>query len=308
MGKIITFIQQLFYTFLSIVKIVLKAKKYKKPAVNHSEDCYVMGNGPALSAAMEKDPNYFSGKHVCVVNGFSTTDIYAKIQPQSYFIKDGLFFWIDEKEYANPEQTWREKKSMGEKNTVIAAVNTIKSIKEKTTWKQNLYLPVWAKKSLLVKEVSSNPNIHIVYFNNIKVDGFRWFLYRFIFPAGLGNPQFMNVVQMALFQKINEGFKNIYISGVNANFHQYLEVGDDNKVYMLQHHFYDKTPTRNVLSDRDASGNYIPQPIWKQFENLKRLFWGFAQIKSYANYKGCRIINTSKESFIDSFDREYIFD
>lgn len=308
MGKMIHFIKQLVDTILSVVKIVIKAKKYRKPTVDNTEDCYVMGNGPALSAAMAKDPNYFKDKHVCVVNGFSTADAYEQVQPKSYFVKDGLFFWIDEKEYADPENTWREKKSQGEKNTVIAAVNSIRSIKEKTSWKMNLYVPVWAKKSLFIREVTQNPNINVVYFNNIKVSGFQWFLYKFIFPAGLGNPQFMNVVQMALFQKINEGFKKIYMSGVNANFHQYLEVGDDNYVYIVQHHFYDKVPTRNVLSDRDAAGNYIAQPIWKQFNNLKRLFYGFYQIRKYADYNQCKIINTSKESFIDAFDREYIFD
>ncbi|MEK0421403.1 MAG: hypothetical protein RLZZ161_1254 [Bacteroidota bacterium] len=292
-------------TIVSLIKIVLKAKRYKQPEVDNSEDCYVLGNGPSLSKLLERTPDFFDKKHVCVVNGFAATDVYQKIQPKSYFIKDGLFFWIDEGEFNDPENTWREKKSSGEKNGVIMVANTIKAMKEKTRWPMYLYVPVWAKDSILVREISQNSHIKLVYFNNIKVDGYRWFLYKFVFPRGLGNPQFMNVVQMALFQKINEGFSKIFISGVNANFHQYLEVGDDNLVYMVHHHFYDKAHAKTIISDRDKFGNYVAQPLWKQFDNLKKLFYGFSQVKLYADYKNCKIINTSKESFIDAFERDY---
>ncbi|NBP04600.1 MAG: hypothetical protein EBV15_00060 [Bacteroidetes bacterium] len=236
---------------------MLKAKRYKQPEVDNSEDCYVLGNGPSLSKLLERTPDFFDKKHVCVVNGFAATDVYQKIQPKSYFIKDGLFFWIDEGEFNDPENTWREKKSSGEKNGVIMVANTIKAMKEKTRWPMYLYVPVWAKDSILVREISQN----------------------------IGNA----------------------ILGGGADSHRigHLEVGDDNLVYMVHHHFYDKAHAKTIISDRDKFGNYVAQPLWKQFDNLKKLFYGFSQVKLYADYKNCKIINTSKESFIDAFERDY---
>lgn len=298
----------LFDSCISLAKVLIRSRRYQKPQVDNSRDCFVLGNGPALKKALEKDPDYFLDKHVCVVNSFATADEYLKIKPASYFIKDGLYFWIDQDEYDRPENTWRESLSMGEKNGVVTVAKSIRAIKERTSWPLLLYIPFWARHSLLVREVTQNKNIKIVYFNNVKVSGYQWLLYRFIYPRGLGNPQFQNVVQMALFQKVNEGFKKIFLSGVNANFHQYLQVGDDNRLYTVQHHFYHDQPQRNLLSDRDSRGNYTPQPIWKQFDSLKRLFYGFQLIRAYADSRKCTIINTSKESFIDAFERSYIFD
>lgn len=295
-------------TLLSIAKLIVKSHPYHPPHFENRDECYVLGNGPSLRAVLDKNPSFFEGKHVCVVNSFSTTPEFLLIKPISYFIKDGLFFWINEDEFNNPEYTWREKVSPGEKHVVIAVSKAIRELNEKTTWPLNLYIPFEAKGSFFQKYISGNKNINIVYFNNIKIEGFQWFTYNFAYPNGRGNPQFQNVVLMALFQKINEGFRTIYLSGVNANFHQYLKVGDDNAVYTEQHHFYDKEPTKNVITNRAANGKYEYQPLWQQFLSLSKLMYGFKVLEDYSAHKNVKIYNTTKESFIDAFERKYIFD
>lgn len=302
------FIADLKDTAVSVAKVILLSKGYKKPDVDNGKPVFIFGNGPALKHALENGSEILSDAHVAVVNGFATSEEYEAVRPQSYFIKDGIFFWITREEMEDPENSWRGKRSEGETNTIISVSNAIKSIRQKTTWPLLMYVPFSARKSYMYEYLKENANIRFVFFNNVKARGFKPFIYHFLYSKGLANPQFQNVVQMAIFQKINEGFKEIYLSGINANFHEYLKVGDDNKVYTLQHHFYDKKPTRNVIADRDEKGNYIPQPLWKQFDSLRRLFYGFMVLKDYAEYHQVRIVNTSKESYIDAFERRYIFD
>lgn len=295
-------------TIISLAKVLIRSNKYAMPVFETNTPLYILGNGPALKTVIEKDENYFENAHIGVVNGFSTSEYYEKLKPASYFIKDGIWFWISEEEFNHPEKTWRDAKSEGEVNTVVAVSKAIRCIKEKTNWLLHLYVPFDAKNSFLHQYLSENKNIKFVYFNNVKTKGFDSIIYPLIYKKGLGNPQFQNVVCMALFQKINEGFKTIYLAGVNANFHQYLKVGDDNLVYNQQVHFYDKEPTRNVITERDKNGNYTPQPIWKQFKSLMMLMHSFQEINKYATHYKCKICNTSKDSFIDAFERKYIFD
>lgn len=302
------FLKNIFNTGITFIKVILKSKRYIKPVFPTNKKVFVLGNGPALKEFLAKEPTFFDDSHLVVVNSFASTEYYEKLKPESYFIKDGLWFWITEEEYNNPHSTWRESKSSGESNSVIAVAGAIRAIVEKTSWNLHLYIPFFAKNSVFAKLVGANPNIKLVYFNNVKASGFDSVLYPLLYKRGLANPQFPNVVCMALLQKINEGFKEIYLSGVNANFHQYLHVGDDNKVYTLQHHFYDKEPTKNLVSDRDSNGNYTPQQIWQQFRILMILMQSFQEIEKYARYNSVKIYNTSRESFIDAFERKYVFE
>lgn len=294
-------------TIITVAKVLLRSKKFNSPQVDSNKPVFIFGNGPALKRAFEHGFEKLAHAHISVVNGFATSEEYETVKPQSYFIKDGIFFWITKEELEDPQNSWRGKQSEGETNTIIAVSKAIQAIRSKTNWPMLLYIPNYARNSYFCEYLKGNKHIQFVFFNNIKARGFKKFTYK-LYSRGLANPQFLNVVQMAIFQKINEGFKEIYLSGINANFHEYLKVGDDNKVYTLQYHFYDKEPTRNVVADRDEKGNYVPQKLWKQFDNLSRLFQGFLILEEYAKYNKTKIINTSRESYIDAFERNYIFD
>mgnify|MGYP001398161953 CR=1 FL=1 len=168
------FIQNLFLSFLSILKVILWSrllrsnKRQKKQ--NKGKQLIIVGNGPSFRLSIEKYQNKLIESNILSVNLFCCTDYFEKLKPSNYLLLGSEFFKTD--------------KDLSE----LYISNNIKvfsSLKTKTSWPMNLYIPVKYKKARNIIDLKSqNTNITFHYFNTTPIEGLP-----FIGPPkSLGHP------------------------------------------------------------------------------------------------------------------------
>ena len=67
----------------------------KQIFVSIEKNILVIGNGPSLKGILENKAIKFSDFELFVCNGFSTTEYYEKLKPKFYFLKDNLYFDLE---------------------------------------------------------------------------------------------------------------------------------------------------------------------------------------------------------------------
>jgi hypothetical protein len=268
-------------TLLSLGKIILRSKPSAKLPEAESPDCIILGNGPSLKQSLIKHPDFFKKHELVCVNSFSVTEEYTLLKPGYYVMLDpGL--WLGEHE-------------TGKK--------TFEAIRNRTTWKITLFIPVTASKIPVFSELSkTNGNINIVFFNYTVYKGFRRLGYWF-FKNNLAMLQSQNVLVASIFLSINIGFKNIYLFGADHTWHQTLHVNEENVLCFRDVHFYEDE--EKVTYRPFYKGTHLKETftVAEIFVTWSKVFAGYFALNEYAKYRNCTIYNTSEISFIDAFKR-----
>lgn len=275
------FFSQCIHTCLSLVKIMLMSKFWKKFPKAVSESCIVLGNGPSLKQSFEKYPDFFKQHPLLCVNSFSVTDEYLDLKPLYYVILDASFW----------------------KSEIDVVVKSLDAIKTKTTWELNLFVPQMAAKSMRFEAIAEqNKNIKLHYFNYTVFKGFEAVAHYF-YAKNLAMPQSQNVLVASLFLAINIGFKKVYLVGADHTWHQTLYVNEQNQVCVKHVHFYEK----------EEKIKYVPffkgghtKEIFRMHEILHtwaKVFWGYFMLNNYAQKRRVQILNASEITFIDAFEQ-----
>jgi hypothetical protein len=242
--------------------------------------CIILGNGPSLNESLQKHPDFFKPHSLVCVNAFSLSDEYARLQPRYYVILDPSF-WVETNEF-------------------LAGV--MNGIKEKTSWKLNLFIPYQSENSAFIKSVTENKNITLSFFNYTVFKGFpsisNWFC-----KKNLAMPQSQNVLVAAIFLSINAGFKEIYIVGADHTWHQSLHVDDSNRLCIKDVHFYNSNEPAVYKPFRVAQTSEKTHRVDQIFAIWAKTFYGYIAMNNYADYRGAIIYNASEVSFIDAFKR-----
>lgn len=271
----------------SIALVILFSKKsnIKSLKIGNNE-CLILGNGPSLKDDINKNPNIFSVKKdfICV-NDFVKSDYFELLHPTHYVLLDP-FYWE------------------GDQEELVLFFN---HISVRTKWRLNLFLPQEIKNISLLDESGINENkfIKIYRYNRTPIDGFNIFNH-VIFKSNLGMPWAQNVLVAAIFIAINIGYKKIYLLGADHSWHEELEVGDDNIVYVKQKHFYDgdivkRKPVYKKSMNMDQENNRFK--MFEIFEAWGKMFRGYCILDQYAVKVGVKIYNAGSKSFIDAFER-----
>jgi len=159
--------------------------------------------------------------------------------------------------------------------------------------------------SRFVKEITaSGKPVSFVFINRTVVDGWkpvRNWLYRR--QAGMPPPQ--NVLIGALMAGIAAGFKKIVILGADHTWHQGLEVGSDGVLKSAEHHFYDPKPWKVAIHHPETLKRAT---VHDYFHNLYRTFRSYHLIREFADQEKVVIINASRVTFIDAFERRSMAD
>jgi len=274
------FFTKLINTKISIIKILFRSKFGTKMPKATSNSCIVLGNGSSLNESIKNHPNFFKKHTLVCVNSFSVTDIYSELKP-SYYVMLDPGFWFGDNATVN---------------------NTISCIKERTKWPMVLFLPHLAKKSTRIKEVESNTNITVHYFNYTVFKGFDSIAYWF-YKKNMAMSQSQNVLVAALFLSINLGFKEIYLLGADHNWHHDLIV-DDNNVPCLKHiHFYEQAEQLKHIPFYKGAHTKELFRMDEIFGVWSKTFYGYHAINQYAQHVNSIIYNASETSAIDAFKR-----
>lgn len=256
-----------FSSFATNKKIVNSKQKIKK-----SSECIIIGNGPSVNLLFEENRNYIDNKDVFVVNFFCLTKYFKEIKPSYYVIADPDLF----SDFYNYELKMQTKE-------LVEILNNI-------TWPMILFIPVRFIKTELFNSFV-NPNLKVVPFNTTPIKGFKFFE-NFFFKANLGMPIPESVIIAAIFLAINTDYNVLNLFGVEHSWLKNLSVNSNNEVYVGLDHFYDaseKTDEKRKLSHFLLSQS--------------RLFNSHLQLQDYSKYLGKHIINRTKDSFIDAYDR-----
>ena len=274
-------IQSIFHFCIWIIKLIIRKnfRNYIKKDC-HTENVYILGNGPSLNLALEKI-NDATNTKICVVNFAILSPLFKKIKPHYYVVADPLFF-----------------------NRPINDKRIIQTIQElnKVDWNLTMFIPYTYYKKYKLEITSSY--IHIIPFNtnafheNMTFKNLKYYIYK----KGLACPRVQNVIIACIYCMINSGYKNIYLYGVEHSWTEQLLVNDNNQVCLKDIHFYDKDEVKITPWMKG------PNEAFKMHEILRTLsymFIGYHDLQDYANYLGdVNIVNKTKKSFIDAFKKE----
>lgn len=273
--KGLKWLERLWQSFLSVVKILLQSGHVGKPQKTCKYDeIVVLGNGPSLRPLIENKRAFLDGKSLLAVNYAVLSDYYVELKPDYYLVADPAFFF-------QPEHC----------NKLFDAMAA------KTDWELELYLSVHARKSTMWQaKLATNPHIHPHYFNMTPVEGFRWFTHA-AFSKGWGMPRPRNVLIPSIMMALRMPFHTIYIAGADHSWLKEIWVNEDNVVMEDLNHFYDKKGSQRYVSDRHLHDLLLSMYV---------AFKSYHIIRRYADSVGKRIYNVTEGSYIDAFDRKKI--
>ena len=276
------FLRNTVLSVATILKVLLMSKPARLPKAK-AKELVILANGPSLKFFLKKHLDFLSGKDRLAVNHFADTDAYADIKPEFYVINVPEF-WIDD---VDPDV-------LNKRNRLID------NLIQKTTWDMHLILGAGAKKSEKWLQITKqNPNISLHYINPTPVEGFKRFRF-FCYRHNCGMPRPHNVLIPSLMAGINMGFKKIFVAGADHSWLEELFVADDNTVYLTQRHFYDAQTARpDVMKKMGKNKRRLHEILHKFMLSFKAYF----DIDAYAKSRQVKILNITKNSFIDAFER-----
>lgn len=280
------FIKLFFHTIIWGLKIIMEPRRlllFNKL----NEICFgcdtktlrILGNGKSLSDNInymgdirEVDVDYL------VLNRHVWSDSYKNIKPKYYVLADPFFFKTKD------------------------GVEILNRIKENTTWNMKLLIPFLDKKR--IKEINllfmESKNIKITFYNSLPFNGFE-IIKKYLYKYNLSCPRVQNVLVAAIYIGICAKYKLIELYGVEHSWTKHLFVNKNNEVCLENPHFFDiekaKVQTWKEIQNEEVR-------IYDVLRKYARMFESYFELKKIADLEGVKIINYTKGSFIDAFDRK----
>ena len=246
----------------------------------------ILGNGPSLGEQLPRliERREWEQTDVMAVNFFALGEEFEVVRPKFYVISDPMFF-----------------RAAGHSQRVEALY---KALAERVDWPMTLYVQYYNPEHFDYAEASGhNPNIRIVRFHTTVFHGFRsveFWCYR----HGLGSGNFGTVVQNCEFIAMLLGYRTIDLYGVDHTLLEGLTVDDENRLCRIKSHYYDSAPAVAEPIYVNATTPPRPYTMSSYLAETAELFRGHEVLRDFANEQGVRIINRTRGSMIDAYERE----
>lgn len=271
MKKTFNTIIQFFELMVFVIKVILRTDfKNHLKYQNHNRELMILANGPSLNNVLQQ-LDLFSYDY-SVVNDFFKSPYYSIIKPKYHVLADPLYF--TEEEYLN---------------TIIDVVK----------WEMILLVPYNAYKKNHILRNMSNRYIVVRPFHLIEYKGFEK-LRNVLYKSGLAMPRSQNVVVASIYTAINMGYKTIKLYGVDHSWTESIRVNENNQVCQVDAHFYDTEKVKLAPWHKTSGEVYKMSEILR---DLAQMFDSYDILRKYADYMKCKVINNTKGSFIDAFER-----
>ena len=285
--KLIAFIRNTFDTALYFAVMAVKEnfRNYIRragPTGDPSRGMVILGNGPSLSDDLPRliARREYEAKDFMAVNFFAEDDRFEEVRPGYYVLSDPMFFRDSEC-----------------RDRVAALYRTLDS---KVTWPMTLYVQFYNPEKFDYRAALPNPRIRIVRFHTQVYRGFGSVGF-WLFRHGLGSANFGTVVQVGEYVALLLGYRQIELYGVDHTLLDGLCVDDANRLCRADRHYY-------------AAGPRAPQPIYMKVPHVPytmsvylaevaELFRGHEVLRDYAASLGARIVNRTRGSMIDAYER-----
>lgn len=289
--SVLTFSGLLGRSLGSLLGMAAEARTMHLPKLDRRRaPCVVLGTGPSLKSDLAGRWDPLRTMTVFAVNGFALSNLFEQFRPSIYLVLDPDY-WRDDSHTdaaSHREEFFRQ-------------------LEAKTHWPLLFLAPRACRQSQswIDRGGIANPHIHVVWINRNPVEGFAWFR-NLAYRLNLGIPWSQNVLVGATFFAVQLGFRQIYLLGADHSWHEELEVGDDNVLYVRQKHFYDEeTPSRVPFYKCGQQGVFTMHEI---YEAWAKAFRGYFVVRDYADSVGARIWNAGSKSYVDAFVRARVED
>lgn len=245
----------------------------------------ILGNGPSLGEDMSRliADKAWEKADIMAVNFFATSDEFVILKPKYYVLSDPQFF-----------------RSAGRSERITAMYE---ALAERVTWPMTLYVQYYnPEKFDYAAAVKHNPNIRIVKFHTTVFHGLRsveFWCYR----HGLGSGNFGTVVQNGEFIAMILGYRTIELFGVDHTLLEGLTVNDKNQLCRIQSHYYDTEKSAPKPIFVNATNPPQPYTMASYLFETAELFRGHEVLAEYARTQNIRIINRTRGSMIDAYER-----
>lgn len=246
--------------------------KTKKPR-HFTDKVVIVGNGP--SAGEFPFEAYMKRKYdFCCVNYFALEELFFKIKPSYYCLTDPGFY----------QGTIRE----------AERILKLKNALRRVTWDMHIIC--------LGKDIIdfNNPYIKYNYISRAEYDGEMNALKNFLFNANKARCSMQTVVISALFFFVMTKTKYIVLTGIEADWINKIYVDRKNNVYERTVHFYDDEECCDNITEQ---GFIKKGHLYEYYYTYGEMLFGYHVIQQYAKINGVKIINTTKNSFIDAFEK-----
>lgn len=263
-----------------LVDFPKKPFKYKKV---QSGTLAVLANGPSLKDVLKRIPTSkeFEAVEFSVMNFFACTPAFKKIKPKYYCLVDPMFCM----------STWHDEEVR----------KAFERLQEDVDWEMTLFIPAYYRIARFKKfSHITNPNIKIVILNSSRYLGKSTKIFSWLFKHGLTIPR-STVAQTCIYTAINMGFDTIRLYGMEHTFFGSLTVSQDCKLCSVEEHFYgNDEKLKPLLKNSDGSQYKISDFLLQK----GTLFFMHDILSDYAKSVGCRILNCTPVTMIDSYERE----
>ena len=248
-----------------------------------AQSMVILGNGPSLAGDLPRliERREYETEDFLAVNFFAEDERFEVVKPKYYVLSDPMFF-----------------RDSACRNRVRALYATLA---RKVAWPMNLYVQYYNPEGFDYRAALPNSNIRIVRFHTQMYRGFRSLEF-WLFRRGLGSANFGTVVQVGEYVALLLGYKRIELYGVDHTLLDGLCVDDGNRLCRIDRHYY------------DGAEAAVPQPIYKKVPHVPytmaeylaevaELFRGHEVLRDYAAALGARIVNRTRGSMIDAYER-----
>ena len=285
--KIIAFVRNAFGTALYFAVMAVKEnfRNYIRragPAGDPSRGMVILGNGPSLAEDLPRliARREYESKDFMAVNYFAEDDRFEIVKPCCYVLSDPMFFRDSE---------CRDR---------VAAL--YRTLDRKVAWPMTLYVQYYNPERFDYRAALPNPNIRIVRFHTQVYHGFRRLEF-WLFRHGLGSANFGTVVQVGEYIALLLGYRLVELYGVDHTLLDGLCVDGANRLCRADRHYYDTEPCAPQPIYMKVP--HVPYTMAAYLSEVAELFRGHEVLRDYAASLGARIVNRTRGSMIDAYER-----
>ena len=246
-----------------------------------SDELALLANGPSLADEL---PRLLAGARAgcdfLAVNYFAEHEAFERLRPAYYVLSDPQFF-----------------RASAQRDRVAALYRTLA---RKVTWPMTLYVQYYNPERFDYRAALPNPRIRIVRFHTQVYRGFGSVGF-WLFRHGLGSANFGTVVQVGEYVALLLGYRRIELYGVDHTLLDGLCVADAHRLCRADRHYYDTLPPAPPPIYMKVP--HVPYTMCVYLAEVAELFRGHEVLRDYAASLGARIVNHTRTSMIDAYER-----
>lgn len=231
----------------------------------------IIGNGPSTS-----EFDFFN--HKLKGYDFLCVNLFASQNPDFFKIKPRYYCIIDDAYY---RENRLQNKEYGKLFEALKRVNwqmIMITLSDHKIGLDNSY----------IRQVRLNRN---TYYGDI----FKYILFR----KNLATRGYQNVINAAIYFAVTAKAKEVYLIGVENDWHRELNVNNNNEVIRITSHFYG-----NQILNLTEIGEIKKGELYKYFYWYYTTLYKYYEYALYAKALNVPVYNLTKNSFIDVFDRK----